>query len=219
MLRLNVLLLLVCVTSGWLLWAEPQQRQAISFLQANFDENAIRRYHAWRQLIEQQQSQPALQQLAAVNRFFNLFQFVDDRVLWGQEDYWATPIEFIGMGAGDCEDFSIAKYFTLLEMGFDIQKLRLVYVKAVQLNQFHMVLAYYETPTAVPLILDNLDGVIKPATERPDLIPVFSFNGQQLWLNRQRGRAEAIGSPERLPQWVELLKRYEHPQQRQGKEQ
>ena len=208
--RLRLLLLLLLAT-GCLLWADPQQQQALSYLRANFDEQAVRRYHAWRQLIDQQQETSAMEQLEAVNRFFNLFQFMDDSVLWGQEDYWATPLEFIGMGAGDCEDFSIAKYFTLLEMGFDIQKLRLVYVKAVQLNQFHMVLAYYETPSAVPLILDNLDGAIRPATQRPDLVPVFSFNGQQLWLNRQRGRAEAIGSPERLPQWVELLERYAHP--------
>ncbi|MDP4529687.1 transglutaminase-like cysteine peptidase [Alkalimonas delamerensis] len=208
--RLRLLLLLLLAT-GCLLWADPQQQQALSYLRANFDEQAVRRYHAWRQLIDQQQETSAMEQLEAVNRFFNLFQFMDDSVLWGQEDYWATPLEFIGMGAGDCEDFSIAKYFTLLEMGFDSQKLRLVYVKAVQLNQFHMVLAYYETPSAVPLILDNLDGAIRPATQRPDLVPVFSFNGQQLWLNRQRGRAEAIGSPERLPQWVELLERYAHP--------
>ena len=208
--RLRLLLLLLLAT-GCLLWADPQQQQALSYLRANFDEQAVRRYHAWRQLIDQQQETSAMEQLEAVNRFFNLFQFMDDSVLWGQEDYWATPLEFIGMGAGDCEDFSIAKYFTLLEMGFDGQKLRLVYVKAVQLNQFHMVLAYYETPSAVPLILDNLDGAIRPATQRPDLVPVFSFNGQQLWLNRQRGRAEAIGSPERLPQWVELLERYAHP--------
>ncbi|MCC5851934.1 MAG: transglutaminase-like cysteine peptidase [Alkalimonas sp.] len=208
--RLRLLLLLLLAT-GCLLWADPPQQQALSYLRANFDEQAVRRYHAWRQLIDQQQETSAMEQLEAVNRFFNLFQFMDDSVLWGQEDYWATPLEFIGMGAGDCEDFSIAKYFTLLEMGFDSQKLRLVYVKAVQLNQFHMVLAYYETPSAVPLILDNLDGAIRPATQRPDLVPVFSFNGQQLWLNRQRGRAEAIGSPERLPQWVELLERYAHP--------
>lgn len=197
---------------GCLAIAASQQEQALSYLNEHYNEQAIRRYQRWRQLIEQQQQLPEVEQLEVVNRFFNLFEFVDDSVLWQQEDYWATPLEFIGQGAGDCEDFSIAKYFTLLELGVDINKLRLVYVKAVQLNQFHMVLAYYPTPTAVPLILDNLDGMIKPASQRPDLIPVFSFNGQQLWLNRQRGRSEAIGSPERLPQWMELLERYAHPE-------
>lgn len=212
MFRLKLFLLLLSLATATLLWADVHQHQALSYLRTNFDESAVRRYHSWRQLILQQQSRSSMEQLEAVNRFFNLFQYAEDIDVWGVEDYWATPLEFIGKGAGDCEDYSIAKYFTLLEMGFDIQKLRLVYVKAVRQNQFHMVLAYYETPSAVPLILDNLDGAIKPASQRPDLIPVFSFNGQQLWLNRQRGRAESIGSPERLPQWVELLQRYSHPQ-------
>ncbi|WP_197479414.1 transglutaminase-like cysteine peptidase, partial [Oleiphilus sp. HI0132] len=81
---------------------------------------------------------------------------------------WATPLEFLATNAGDCEDFSIAKYFTLREMGIPDDMIKITYVKALELNQAHMVLAYYPTPDAEPLILDNLINEIKPAGQRTD---------------------------------------------------
>lgn len=107
--------------------------------------------------------------------------------IWGQNDYWATPSELIGQGRGDCEDFSIAKYYSLIDLGVPVTKLRLVYVKAAQngpdgvFQQAHMVLAYYATPTADPLVLDNLNSQILPASRRSDLSPIFSFNSAGLW--------------------------------------
>jgi predicted transglutaminase-like cysteine proteinase len=101
--------------------------------------------------------------------------FDDDMSVWGQSDYWATPAELIGQGRGDCEDFSIAKYYSLIELGIPVSKLRLVYVKAVQTGpagtflQAHMVLAYYATPNADPLVLDNLNpsDTARLAAQRP----------------------------------------------------
>ena len=80
-------------------------------------------------------------------------------------------------------------------------------VKALKLNQYHMVLAYYDTPSAVPLILDNLDGVIKPANLRNDLIPVYSFNASQLWLNKEKGRGILNGKSSKLKLWQDLRQR------------
>ena len=71
-------------------------------------------------------------------------------------------------------------------MGLDTAKLRIHYVKATTLNQAHMVLAYYSTPNAEPPILDNLNKLIKPASQRPDLRPVYSFNADNLWLAKTR---------------------------------
>ncbi|UZE95998.1 transglutaminase-like cysteine peptidase [Alkalimarinus alittae] len=115
--------------------------------------------------------------LSLVNDFFNEAEFKTDMSQWGKEDYWASPVELLSTNAGDCEDYSIAKYFTLLAMGVPAENLRITYVKAVRLNQAHMVLAYYEEPNKEPLILDNMIGRILPASERPDLLPVYSFNG------------------------------------------
>ena len=88
-------------------------------------------------------------------------QFINDQALWEQKDYWATPIETLSIGGGDCEDYAIAKYFTLKQLGVDESKLRLTYVKAIELNQAHMVLTYFENKRAVPLVLDNLINNIK----------------------------------------------------------
>lgn len=179
----------------------------LSSLHHHYGERAHKRGAAWIKLMSPTAPQPERQSLENVNRFFNQFHFIDDIKLWGKSNYWATPLEFIGVNAGDCEDYSIAKYFTLLELGVSDEKLRITMVKALRLNQYHMVLAYYETPSSVPLILDNLDGTIKPATKRNDLIPVYSFNASQLWLNKENGRGVLSGKSSRLKLWRDLRTR------------
>jgi len=132
------------------------------------------------------------EKLEIVNNHFNIMRFLSDARLWRKEDYWATPLEFLVAGAGDCEDFSIAKYFTLLELNVPQEKLLITYVKAIHFNQAHMVLTYYEKPTSIPVVLDNLIGEIKPATKRKDLIPVYSFNGKGLGQAKQRGKGRKL---------------------------
>lgn len=151
------------------------------------------------------------QRLQAVNEFFNRrVLFRDDMSVWGQVDYWASPVETLARGQGDCEDYAAAKYFSLLLAGVAPTRLRLVYVRAEMGGpggpvQAHMVLAYYAVPEAEPLILDNLVGSIRPASRRPDLTPVFSFNAEGLW---QGSSGPAAGSPvERLSRWRELLRK------------
>ena len=73
-------------------------------------------------------------QLKEVNRFFNQFRYREDFEQWGKKDYWATPEEFIGTQYGDCEDFVIAKYFSLRKLGVPDNKLYLTYVKSLDKN-------------------------------------------------------------------------------------
>jgi len=143
--------------------------------------------------------------LIDVNQMLNRIKFVDDATHWGEEDYWATPAEAVGSGGADCEDFSIAKYFLLKELGVPISRLRMTYVKAQKLNQAHMVLAYYPRPDAEPLVLDNLEDTVRPASQRKDLVPVYSFNDEEVWVEA-RGRS---GSPSQIRNWNELLQRLE----------
>jgi len=148
------------------------------------------------------------EKLEKINTFFNKnIVFVNDIDLYGIKDYWATPVEFISRGAGDCEDFAIAKYFSLKIMGVAEEKIRIAYVKALQHNMFHMVMVYYSTPEAEPLILDNLVDAIKPASERKDLLPIFTFNGAGLWLAHDRGQGKLAGKSSRLSAWNDLLQR------------
>jgi len=153
--------------------------------------------------------QPEELRLEAINQFFNRrIYFREDIEVWGQVDYWASPLETISRGQGDCEDYAIAKYFSLLAAGVPVVKLRLVYVRAVigppaSPPVAHMVLAYYSTPTAEPLILDNLVQEVLPASRRRDLTPVFSFNTEGLWQGSQGNEA---GDPlARLSRWREVV--------------
>ena len=143
--------------------------------------------------------------LDEVNVVLNRIAFVDDAKHWGETDYWATPAEAVASNGADCEDYTIAKYFLLKELGVPIAKLRLTYVKSVKLNQAHMVLAYYARPDAVPLVLDNLEQRVRPASQRPDLIPVYSFNDEEVWVE-MRGRS---GSPTQIRNWSALIARLE----------
>jgi predicted transglutaminase-like cysteine proteinase len=150
-----------------------------------------------------------LELLISVNTFFNRVPFLDDLAHWGVEDYWATPAEALASNGADCEDFSIAKYFTLKELGVPIERLRITYVKAVRLNQAHMVLAYYPVPNAVPLILDNLEDKVRPASERTDLVPVYSFNDEDLLVTRPGQRTTNAGSSLQIRLWRSLLDKLE----------
>lgn len=174
-----------------------------------YGDHAKQRVTQWETLLLDNQSESITQQLINVNTFFNQYRFVSDQTHWQQVDYWATPIEFIGTNAGDCEDYSIAKYVSLRALGVPEAQLRLVYVKALELNQAHMVLAYYETPRSIPLILDNLISQIRPANERNDLRFVYSFNGAGLWQAKAQGRGRKIqpGGNNRL--WAELHRKIE----------
>ncbi|MFK5951371.1 MAG: transglutaminase-like cysteine peptidase [Methylococcales bacterium] len=169
---------------------------------------AATRVEQWQKLMQTAKSLPEQQKLQRVNDFFNQrINFVDDIWLWGKKDYWATPMEFLFQGAGDCEDYSIAKYFTLIELGVADKKMRITYVKALKLNQAHMVLTYFATPKSIPLVLDNINPEIKKATMRTDLLPVYSFNGSGLWLAKSRGGGKKVGSSGRLSLWAELKQR------------
>ncbi|MBB4822102.1 putative transglutaminase-like cysteine proteinase [Pseudomonas alcaligenes] len=161
----------------------------------------------WQRLLASQAGASEAEQLKEVNRFFNAkLRFTDDLALWNQVDYWATPVEALRRGAGDCEDYAIAKYISLRHLGVPAEKLRITYVKALRLNQAHMVLTYYEKPDAVPLVLDNLIGSILPASQRSDLLPVYAFNGEGLWLTNQGG-GKKVGDAKRLSRWQDLLKK------------
>jgi predicted transglutaminase-like cysteine proteinase len=165
------------------------------------------RLSSWRSLIEQGGALDERSKLQTVNDFINRsVSYGTDRQIWGMDDYWATPLETLSRGRGDCEDFAIGKYFSLVEMGIPSEKLRLTFVKALSLNQAHMVLAYYPSQTEQPLILDNLEPRIKPATERRDLLPVYAFNNHGIFLGRALQR-QSRQSPQLLSRWQDVRTR------------
>lgn len=186
----------------------------LSSLTQRWGNTPAAKFSAWRAVVQAGVAASDAERIKRVNSFFNQqLQFAEDSVVWSQPDYWATPMESIGRGAGDCEDFSIAKYFTLLQTGLAPDKLRLIYVRAKTggsegaPTQAHMVLAYYAQPDAEPLIMDNLIPDIRPASRRPDLVPVFSFNSAGVFAGIAGGESAAAGGTGRLSRWEDLLRR------------
>ena len=152
--------------------------------------------------------------LERVNDFINRnIGFENDHIVWQKSDYWATPLETIGQGRGDCEDFAIIKYVSLRMAGVAEHKLRLIYVKARlqgpggAFDQAHMVLAYYPTPNSEPMVLDNLDPSIRPASQRSDLQPVFSFNSEGIFAGVSGRSKSGAGGVGRLSRWENALRR------------
>lgn len=168
--------------------------------------------NAWFDVIDRNRTKPVEEQIKAVNDFFNLrIRYSTDILIWKKSDYWATPLETMGIRAGDCEDFAIAKYVSLIELGVPPEKLRLIYVKATipedvgSRIEAHMVLGYYPIPNAIPLIFDSLIPKIESALVRTDLKPVYSFNTQGLWVgNITASQADPTA---RLSPWRDVLQR------------
>jgi predicted transglutaminase-like cysteine proteinase len=205
------LIVLLCLVGALKVAAVDFDRMQ-NILSQRFGSAAQESFRDWQKLLQANAGQTAPVQLKQVNDFFNRrVRFRDDPLVWGQSDYWATPMETLGKGAGDCEDFAIAKYFTLLLLNVPDEKLRLVYVQArlgginSSITQAHMVLAFYPSPEAEPVLLDNLVNDLQPASRRPDLNPVFSFNSQGIWQGATGARGS--GGPASLSRWQELLRR------------
>lgn len=194
-----------CLFYTWLGAADQISQATIDKMAKLYGDGGKRRTIALNKLMAELRNASESEKLIRVNDFFNRIRWTDDLSVWGKKDYWATRMEFLGKGAGDCEDYVTAKYFTLKQLGVSTSKLYFTYVKALKYNQAHMVLSYYETPKSIPLILDNINGKIMIATQRKDLLPVYSFNGDSLYIAKQEGLGQIVpGGNKKNPKWLEL---------------
>lgn len=209
--RVNSVLALLCgVFLVWILFT-PGSLRALQLNEQKLRQTAQQKWGAkgtqnveqWLQTLANLQGVPEQQQLKEINNFWNRIALAGEDInIWGATDYWATPLETLGKGAADCEDYVIGKYFSLIRLGVPADKLRFIYVRArVGASSIaHMVLGYYSEPNAEPIILDNLTGIIRLASQRPDLTPVFSFNSEGVYVS---GRAPS--SVDRISRWRGLL--------------
>jgi len=168
------------------------------------------RVDEWRAMLSERTPASDLALLQRVNQFFNQeLRYVEDIDLWRVDDYWATPVEALWRGAGDCEDFAIAKYFSLRQRGMPAEKLLITYVKVLNPERAHMVLTYYPDNDGEPLVLDSLTDTLEPADSRKDLLPVYAFNGEGVWLpdatDATIGSASIAGDIKQLSRWQNVL--------------
>ncbi|WP_199609230.1 reprolysin-like metallopeptidase [Flocculibacter collagenilyticus] len=208
---LTAIFIILFVQAASAVEPEIKAEQIIRNVAAEYGDEAGKRVEIWRKMIALHEQFTPLERVKKVNTFFNYFINVDDAEVWGQDDYWATPIEFIGQYAGDSEEFSTAKYFTLLEMGIEADALKLVFAKsnkASSQNNLQLVLAYYPSPNQIPFILDSTTTALKRANERPDIVPIHSLDGKQLWQTQQKTEGNISDEQQREQSWKSLESRY-----------
>ena len=181
----------------------------ISKVKDKYGEKAENRVILWDKMLDKYKNESVLKKLKGVNDFFNRIPYKTDPAHWKKRDYWATPFEFLGTGAGDCEDYAIAKYFSLIKLGIPEEKLRISYVIYKRLGtkyeEAHMVLSYLHKPNATPIILDNINKRLVLASKRTDLKPIYSFNASGLWKAQTKGSVK-VGS-NNLKSWKSLISR------------
>jgi predicted transglutaminase-like cysteine proteinase len=191
-----------------ILFAQPYVNSVLlEAVQKKYGEFAKNRFTMLDENLIKLRQKSDLEKLQGVNDFYNNTPYLSDLKNYSMNDYWATPWEFLGRDKGDCEDYVIAKYFALKHLGVDTNKLYFSYVKSLKYRQAHMVLTYFETTKSIPLVLDNYNLKIFPADQRKDLIPVYNFNGDSLYLAKKKGeQGEAIKSDKTHKKWDILVK-------------
>ncbi len=203
---------LICLSSVFLTTSKTYNisESQVNAIENKYGSSAKVRIEQWDSMIQTSRNEPLLNQIKNVNDFFNELTYKTDLMHWKKKDYWATPFEFIGTGAGDCEDYAIAKYFSLIKLGISEDKLRITYVIYQKANsrfeQAHMVLTYYHKTGAEPVILDNIDRRLQLASKRSDLKPVYSFNASGLWQAKTKGETR-VGN-NNLKSWQDLMTRF-----------
>ncbi|MCT7601039.1 transglutaminase-like cysteine peptidase [Aliarcobacter butzleri] len=146
--------------------------------------------------------------LTQINLFTNGSLAEFDNASMGIDDYWMTPKEFFIKGHGDCEDYVIAKYFTLLELGVKKENLYPAIVKVQGSASLHLVLLYVEDKNKSPLVLDNLSFKILPFSKRTDLTPIAAFNEIDSYtLTREKFLQKANVDWGKENKWEKLLNR------------
>ncbi len=181
MLKLKVLILLSLLFTITVYAEKPYvEKQLLEKIGKKYKVFAKKRFFYLQQTLDENQGASDMEKLEAVNEFFNSVRYSSDMKVYKKKDYWATPWEFLGKDKGDCEDYVISKYFALKYLGIDPKKLFFTYVRSTKFKQPHMVLTYFKTPRSEPLILDNNNRKIFPASKRKDLTPIYNFNGEIL---------------------------------------
>ena len=160
---------------NWLSAIERNRKKPIFF-----DENRFNSSTLWKDLKQEAEGRPFLEKLEIVNRFWNRWPYRTDQEVYKKKDYWAAPYEFL-VKSGDCEDYSIVKYYTLKELGVPVDDMRIVVVRETIRNIGHAILAVYSGEDIY--ILDNLSDAVRQARRVRNYAPQFSVNEKYRWVH------------------------------------
>ena len=182
------------------------EKRLMKKISKKYKKFAVKRFKTLQKQLNKAKGKDDLTKLKIVNDYFNHVRYTSDIKVYRQKDYWATPWEFLGKDKGDCEDYVISKYFALIYLGIDSKKLFFTYVRSSRFKAAHMVLTYFKTPHSEPLVLDNTNFRIFPASKRKDLTPIYNFNGESLYKAKSKGNGKKVKSKKAHKKWDELKK-------------
>lgn len=138
---------------------------------------------------------PMNKMVSGVNEIVNRVPYINDINIYGQSDYWATPIEFLKNG-GDCEDFAITKYVALRALGVPEERMRVLVLQDMQKNIPHAVLVVYTDNGA--MVLDNQIKNVTNVDRISHYKPIFSINREGWWLHtKPKGNVTVVASAAR----------------------
>lgn len=182
--RLLLIAILLFLASPQSISAEtfqPWSENVFIHINKEYGPDAEKRVRYLHTLVVENQDKTVEEKLRLVNDTMHRLPWIADKEHWQQTDYWATPIETLATFGGDCEDIAIAKWIMLRHLGIPKEKLRLAYVKVKATAENHMILAYIdkidlprEKRLETTYILDNIDKRLLKATERTDLLAIYS---------------------------------------------
>jgi predicted transglutaminase-like cysteine proteinase len=177
---LNLIILLLFSSSAFAFNGQSIPESIMKKAERKYGGFVVSRYLAYNTMLRDAEPLSERSKLKLVNDFFNVLPFLSDIENWKQDDYWATPLEFLARNKGDSEDYVIAKYFALKTLGVDPKRLYFTYVNSKRFKRPHMVLSYFESPQSDPLVLDNISADIDTASSRSDLSPVYNFSADTI---------------------------------------
>ena len=135
----------------------------------------------WRRDLKEWKFYSSAMQLELVNAYVNhQIKYTSDEIAFGAVDYWASPAESL-KGQGDCEDYAIAKYASLRELGYADADLRIVIVNDTHKMLGHAVLSVKTADGT--MILDNQNALPRHDSDLAYYAPVYSLNASGHWLN------------------------------------
>lgn len=136
----------------------------------------------WHTAINNLKDKKPIEKIEGINKHLNNISYVTDITNWRQDDYWATINQFLNRD-GDCEDYAIAKYYSLKELGFSADQMRIVVVEDTNLNIAHAVLVVYDDSKI--WVLDNQISQIIEHEKIVHYTPLYSINEKSWWLHKK----------------------------------
>jgi len=146
------------------------------------DASVFNRCHLreWQVFLQGIRQLGADEQIRKVNSYANNKEYILDLENYGLEDYWATPRQFL-QNNGDCEDFAIIKMLSLKQLGFEVDKMRVVVVQDTNQKTAHAVMSINRRSDI--LILDNQIEEVISHRDIYHYVPVYSVKENSWWMH------------------------------------